>query len=277
MNKQECQICYENRELKLKSFLCFQCGILCCYICSKPDTALKQNKCPQCRQNINITIDKMFECYNKLVKRDDYQYLYFAQYKLAVSLIYLKDYEQAFYWFESSAMLGFNISQFIMGFMYVKGYATKKDINMAYNWIKLASLNNLSSAKTIIAMLYHKGKIVEQNMIEARRLYLEAANEGELFAQYMIASIYNSERNFTEAKKWFKTASDAGCTRSRYMLGIYNEHGIGTWCGVKNRKKAFEDYKSAAYNQIINNNTKKNITDLDNSCMVMDIYIDFIN
>lgn len=279
----ECQICYENKKIMFKSFICFFCGILCCYDCSNLKKCLKNNSCPQCRQNITSSIPDKIDNYNKLAKREDYEYLFFAQFKIGAFLLHDEKYDEAFYWIESSAMLGFNICQFLMGYLYVYGYAEDKNINTAYDWFKMSAINGFSKAKTIVGMLNHRGTIVDQNIEEAKKWYLDAANDNEYFSQYLIADIYNSENNYIEARKWFRKAAKAGCAKSNFMLGAYYEHGVCSWCGIKNTRKALKIYKTTAIDMIkLSDNTKKYkiehifIDSEKNSYILTDIFKEFI-
>lgn len=234
----ECPICLlEGKELSNENFLCFVCGIICCDNCSK-----QIDKCPICRASINLTINNKIKYFDELLKRDNYGYLYFAEYKIATDLLYLKNYVEAVYWMEASAMLGFNLAQYMMGYIFIKGgIGLNKNINLAFEWFKLSEENNYKKSATILAYFYLKGLHVNKNMVKAKEYFIKAANNNDTLAQNNLANIYNDRGDFKEALKWYKEGAKNGCVRSKYMTGVYYEYGWGMW--KKRKNKAFRIYK----------------------------------
>ena len=216
----ECQICLEKRELSNTSFICFQCGLMCCFVCSAPNKALINNSCPQCRTKVKTTLTEMITKFDNLLKM------------------------------ESSAISGYLVAQYFMGTFFIKGQGTVKNANLSYQWFKIAADSGHVSSKKMIAFFYEKGVVVDMDIKEAKRWYLEAAGEGDSDAQFRLAQYFNEEKRFKDAKKWLKAASSIGCAKSKYMLGFYYENGLGNWWNKRKKNKAFKIYKSTAFEQI---------------------------
>lgn len=236
----ECPICLleedNKRQLNDSNFICFICGIICCDYCST-----NIDKCPMCRAPLRLTIDQRKDHFNDLLKREDYKYLYFAQYRIGASYMFLKNYDNALYWLESSAMLGFSLAQFTMGYIFLKGLSVDKNVQLSFEWFKLANENDCLEAKTVLAYFYLKGVHVDKDLEKAQKLFLDASNKGDALAQNNLANMYNNRGKMKEAFRWYKEASKQGCNRSKYMTAVYLEHGWGMWKPYKN--KAFRIYK----------------------------------
>jgi TPR repeat protein len=235
----ECPICLldENeKQLNDDNFICFVCGIICCDSCSK-----HIDKCPLCRATLRLSLTERINHFENLLKRDNYNYLYFAQYRIGSSFLFLKRYAESLYWMESSAMMGFSLAQYMMGYIFLKGIGIPKNIELSFEWFKLSDKNHFLNAKTVIAYFYLKGLHVEKNLAEAKNYFLNASVRGDILAQNNLGNIYNDQCRTKEAYKWYKEASKQGCSRSKYMTAIYLENGWGMWS--KHRNKAYKIYK----------------------------------
>lgn len=240
----------ELNTLNNDNFLCFVCGIICCEYCSSQIT-----KCPQCRTELNLKLSEKLKHFSGLLKRSNYKYLFFAQYLIGLNFFEEKNYSSALYWFESAAILNYNLAQYMLGYMALKGYAIEKNHCLAIEWFRLAQRNNYTQAKVVLAYFYWKGLFFDKDVNMASRLLLSAAKEDNVLAQNNIACIYNDNKDLKKAFKWFKKAASNDCVFSKYMLALYYENGYGCW---KNKNKALKIYKNLAFNYT-QNNYKHNI------------------
>lgn len=239
-NIPECPICLSEdnnkKQLNDNNFICFICGVICCEYCSK-----QIDKCPVCRANLRLSIQEKVNHFNNLLKRDNYKYLYFAQYKISLIFLFLKNYPSALYCLESSALSGFNLAQYTMGFIFLKGLGIPKNIQLSFKWFILADVNKYLDAKTVLAYFYLKGLYVDKDLNEAKKYFLEASIRGDALAQNNLGNIYNDQKKLKKAYKWYKKAAKQGCNRSKYMTAVYLENGWGMWKSYKN--KANKIYK----------------------------------
>lgn len=56
---------------------------------------------------------------------------------------------------------------------------------------------------------------------------LEKAKQGDVTAQYQVASIYHKKNNIVEAIKWYKMAADEGRSGAQFYLGKIYLNGEG--------------------------------------------------
>ncbi|WP_084399687.1 tetratricopeptide repeat protein [Pseudotamlana agarivorans] len=85
------------------------------------------------------------------------------------------------------------------------------------------------------------------NMPLAYKEFLEAANEGHVFAQYNIGLMYEQglgiDKNAEQAVNWYKKSAEQGNSAAQFNLGVCYENGIGT---AVDFSKANEWYRKAS-------------------------------
>ncbi len=112
--------------------------------------------------------------------------------------------------------------------------------------IPLAADGN-SSALNLLGMMYELGKGVSQDVGKSVVLYRQAADMGDLNAQYNLAVSYDAgsgiPQNYREAVKWYQRAAEQGASFAQFNLAIMYEQGRGAH---KNYKKAAHWYNKAA-------------------------------
>jgi len=198
-----------------------------------------------------------------------------AQNGLGDIYLYIKKYEEAFKWYQKAADQDYKWSLYSLGDMYLKGLGTKKDtivaidmfkaaasqglpdgMNMvgslleekkdyasAATWYKKAAELGFSQGQHNLAELYIHGLGVEKDSTIALDLFKMAAEKGLTRAQNRIGVIFDEQKNYEEAIKWFEKAANEGYDWAQYNLGNYYLYGISV---RKDKLKACEWFSKAA-------------------------------
>lgn len=86
-------------------------------------------------------------------------------------------------------------------------------------------------AQRSLAWMYANGKGVSEDQEESSRLYLKAAEQGDLNAQLVTGFRYREgkgmPKNDVEALKWFRLAANQGDRIAQYMMGTCYLYGFG--------------------------------------------------
>ncbi|MBO4401495.1 MAG: sel1 repeat family protein [Selenomonadaceae bacterium] len=81
-----------------------------------------------------------------------------------------------------------------VGSMYMGGTGVEKDERAGFSWIKKAAELKNPTAMAMTARMYELGIGTEQNISEALKWYVEAANAGEEHARQRIEMLFNERR-----------------------------------------------------------------------------------
>lgn len=106
------------------------------------------------------------------------------------------------------------------------------------------------NAQINVGWRYENGDGTEKNFSEAARWYAEAAKKGNAMAMNNLGELYERgtgvKQNYSEARKLYRQAADKGNQYGMWNLGLMSENGIGT---EKNLNEAIEWYYKAADNK----------------------------
>lgn len=135
-------------------------------------------------------------------------------------------------------------AQYHVGMMYNNGIGTKQDTKQAFEWFqKSAAAGDPLGAYKLGC--YYDGQgagVVEQNVEEALKYKLIAANEGYSLAQFDSAVLLAQKGDFENAVKLLRLAADQGYERALY--GLWQSYAEGK--GVpKDLPLAFANFKLA--------------------------------
>lgn len=123
----------------------------------------------------------------------------------------------------------------------------KGEYKAALNFTIPLAADGDSSALNLLGMMYELGKGVSQNAETSVVLYRQAADMGDLYAQYNLAVSYDAgngvPQNYREAVRWYQRAAKQGASFAQYNLAIMYEQGRGAH---KSYKKAAHWYNKAA-------------------------------
>ncbi|KAK8899031.1 hypothetical protein M9Y10_001328 [Tritrichomonas musculus] len=119
-------------------------------------------------------------------------------------------------------------SQFCLGYIYLIGDYTSRDINKAIHYLTLAAKKNNAKAQNILGNIYYKGKYILRDINKAIHYYSLAANQNNSNAQNNLGNIYYEgkyiSRNINKAIHYFTLAANQNDIDAQAILGsIYYE------------------------------------------------------
>lgn len=113
-------------------------------------------------------------------------------------------------------------------------------------WLRAASEQGHPVAQRKLGCLYEcdPSGLVQQDLVESKRLYELAAVQGDAVAQNHLAYLYQRghgvERNYEEAKRLYEMAVEQGYSRAQNNLGYMFQHGQGVKQDSQEAKRLFE-------------------------------------
>lgn len=154
------------------------------------------------------------------------------------------DYSKAIEWLKKAAASGMVNSQYTLGIIYIRGEWVKPDLIMAKYWLKKAADQGMDIA---IDALKRLGSMVasgvneEQNetseiptdmMQEYLKVLVDAAENGDMDAQYNLACAYNdgdpaTGEDYEKAFRYFLMAAEQGHMEAQCNLGVQYLYGYG--------------------------------------------------
>ena len=91
---------------------------------------------------------------------------------------------------------------------------------------------------------YYSGMFIERDYSEAKKWFKIAAEQKHVKAQRYLGEIYyrglGVEQNFSEAVKWFREAAEQGDADAQFMLGLMYEEGHGVPISYSKAKYWYE-------------------------------------
>ena len=149
--------------------------------------------------------------------------------------------QQAAYWYEKAAELGYMYAQTSLGILYMLGLGVPKNYKKAAQLYQKAAEQGDSAALYNLAGCFRLGRGVEQNDEKAAFYNQKAANMEMPEAQTALAQMYYNglgvEKDYSLAVHWYKKAINNGYANAYYGLGCCYHHGLGV---EKNQQKAFQ-------------------------------------
>lgn len=135
----------------------------------------------------------------------------------------------AFFWYKNAAMQGHALAMEKLGECYEKGECTKISLGQAKIWYKnAAEKGNHEALRRYIRLKYNSD--VYQRVIKYRMQLLEAADSGDLNAQFLLGEWLNNDHtlsaNGEESVSWYKKAANSGHAEASRKLGDFYESGI---------------------------------------------------
>ena len=141
------------------------------------------------------------------------------------------------------------------------GCISEADINKAEDYyfsgdydkalIEYKSVNTDPKAQYRLGLMYENGQGVQTDKKKALKWLTLSADQGYVQAQLEIGFInYNkgNDKSFKKALNWWNLAAKQGSARGQFFIGAMYEEGLGIG---KNSQKAFENYKLAANQNLV--------------------------
>lgn len=154
------------------------------------------------------------------------------------------DIEKAKEWYAVAAAQNDASSQYLLGFIYETKLNVSEGIEKAKSYYKQAATQSHPKALTRLAHMYRDGLYgYPKDNPQAKKLYEQAAEQGDEIAQYSLANFYllgqGVEQNYLKALSLFEKAATSNHSDSQFELGKMYEKGLGV---RQDREKAKEWY-----------------------------------
>ncbi|QME99448.1 SEL1-like repeat protein [Escherichia fergusonii] len=141
----------------------------------------------------------------------------------AIYLEILQNHNQAIYWFEKSAAQGFDLAILNLAQIYEEGNGVTVNKKKSFDYYLQAALNGNSFAQNKIGMLLFNDGEVESNIEQALEWYTRAAEQGFAEAQYNLAGMYiygnGVAVDYSKAIHWLMLAAEQGLAEAESHLG----------------------------------------------------------
>lgn len=135
--------------------------------------------------------------------------------------------------------------QYLLGIAFLNGEGVTQDISEAFRWILRAAEGGYHKAQFDVAQLDHNAG----NNLEAVKWYRLAAEQGNADAQFALGILHSFgqcvPKDSTEAVKWYRMAAEQGHPTAQNNLGVCYDHGDGV---PEDKTEAVKWYRSAAEN-----------------------------
>jgi len=158
------------------------------------------------------------------------------------------DKKKAAFWWAEAADHGNVFAAHNLGITYENGEGVEKNINSAIAYYyKAAERNHIPSMQRLYSY-YHDNMNDNESFIWAKK----CADINNIWGYIKVGFAYEHgngvKKNFKEAVKYYRLASDQGDSVGQFSLGRMYLNGFGTKRNIKEAKKLFE--KSATQNNI---------------------------
>jgi len=120
-------------------------------------------------------------------------------------------------WLKESAENGDPEAQYLLGISYKRGRGVKRNYKDAVKWLRKSFGQGYQQAEKPIGECYRDATIYDKE--NGLKWLREAAEQGDLKAQYRLAFECYCENDIKEAIKYYTKAARQGHVRSQYMLG----------------------------------------------------------
>jgi hypothetical protein len=131
-----------------------------------------------------------------------------------------KDVNKSVYHLSRAAEEGYVLAQAQLGKMYLQGIGVEQDFSEAVKWLELAVENDDLEAMAYLGRCYMQGKGVLQDYTKAEKLFTPPAEAGNVYAQRMLALLYDKQGECIKSAYWFRSAGSRGDATSQMMMAI---------------------------------------------------------
>ncbi len=143
-----------------------------------------------------------------------------------------QDYLTAISWYKKAASNGDGISMLELGHLHGRGYGVAPNLEEAVKWLQLAEENG-QVVERIYGLLYLDGVLVGKSIGRAYSLFLQAAEQGDPAAQYIVSMEYfrgkHLMKNPEAALRWLTLSAENGYGKAYRVLGgvyAFGSYGI---------------------------------------------------
>lgn len=160
------------------------------------------------------------------------------------------DLKKAEEYYLQAAQKGYTSSYYNLAWLYYKDENNKEkniirlDYKKAKEYLELGVKNRNYRSMNLLGIFYRDGLGVKKDIKKAVNLF-EKGSRYDKYAAKHLANYYKDKKDYKNALKYYKNASNKGDASAQIELGILYEKGLGT---KKDIKKALAYYKDAFKN-----------------------------
>ena len=152
---------------------------------------------------------------------------------------------------QRQAIQGDKDAQYQLSELYFDGKGVDADIEQAINWARKAAEQGQLDAQLSLAMLYHMSDLVHKDMKKTLQWYARAMAQGSTDAMINVGAIFNwgesmgVKQSFSKAAYFYKKAADLGDPYGMYYLAtLYDTYRADP--SIRNLEKSREYLQKAA-------------------------------
>ena len=202
---------------------------------------------------VSMDYNKAFELFVKSAKQGYPE----AQCKLGFCYEFCygteQDYKEAIKLYKQAAKAGSTEAQNRLGNLYFNGNGVSTTYKEAIKWFNSAAEQLYAPALCNLATCYRYGQFgCPKNVQQSINLYLQAAEQGYVYAQYYLGNIYEFEKGYIDHNKalnWYNIAIENGLPIDIDNIGMKYRKGYEGE-DRKNKETALELYIQAAQHRI---------------------------
>lgn len=151
-------------------------------------------------------------------------------YKKGVRFAKIKEFKQAFEWYQKAADDGHAGAQGQLGCMYISGTGTKQNGEEGVKWLEKATEAGDVAAMSQLGSLYLRGHFVDKDFDKAKDLIERAANQGNKQAKYYLGCMYLTgsgvDKDQDKAKDLLREAAREGINKANLVLEKLGEEKV---------------------------------------------------
>ncbi|AFV97226.1 MULTISPECIES: tetratricopeptide repeat protein [unclassified Sulfuricurvum] len=118
-----------------------------------------------------------------------------------------KQFPEARYWIEKSALQGNAIAEWTFGLMFLRGDGVYRDYTNAKKWFEKSSSQGNVNATYDLAAMYNNGEGIQKDISIAKQLFIKCANIAHKESIKELIKIYKKEDNKKEEEYWMEKLS----------------------------------------------------------------------
>ena len=155
------------------------------------------------------------------------------------------DEEEALRWFVKGAEQGDDRAAYNIGIIHLNN-PTEENLKIAFNCFRAAAERGYADAQFQLGKMYDSGTAVPKDRNEAVKWFLEAAEQGQAYAQCCLCLFYDAlpdGENKTKRFQWLHESAENNCAIAQLFLGAFYEEGTIV---PKDHTKALQWFRKAA-------------------------------
>ncbi|MDR2440513.1 MAG: hypothetical protein LBE12_14220, partial [Planctomycetaceae bacterium] len=144
------------------------------------------------------------------------------------------DYAKTFEWFRKAAEQGYARAQLDVGYCFKEGWGVAKNDVESVKWYRKAAEQGNSEAQEELGNCYAKGIGVDKDDVEAVKWFHKNYEQSQsdsvaiTIGDYYVNGGNGIDKDYEEAIKWYRQAADKGDVEAQYKIGIcYSTGGFG--------------------------------------------------